>query len=701
MNSHCVGSARRRSLPRHLSLLLLCLVLILLAGGAQATGLSPGLKAAGEAGSTRLVSADVNGAPARFAANFPAISLNGRFVAFQSRTANLTAGDTNGRSDVFVYDLQSGVMELASLATTGDQADDDSTEASLSGDGRYVVFTSEASNLARRGNEPYRGPGINVFRHDRQTGATIAVSVNNQGAPADRHAWLGDISSDGNFVTFTSHSNSLVTPDRNGIKRDAFIRDVNGGTTAYVDLLPNGENPWSGGSLTSVAEGGRMVAYRSLARDLVPRDTNAAFDIFVLDRAAHTTRRVSVASNGDQNPRESHYPDISNDGHCVVFQTTGALVAHDTNGVLDIYLHDLRTGETVLVSVASNGAAGNGPSIMADVSADGRYVAFSSQATNLVPNDANANSDIFIHDRQTGQTIRASVNSAGQEGNGASTMPAISGDGRVVAFVSTARLVGGVTTSIPQVYVRNLSGAATYTIAGRITTSDGAPLAGARVAAGGRVAETGDNGRYTLTDLLAGDYTLTATKAGYRFEPASRDVSVPPDAAEQDFTAIPVATYAVRGVVTAAAGPLAGVTVSNGAGDSAVTDAQGRYELALPEGAHTLTPALAGYAFEPPSREVNVPPDLEGVDFTATSQAGSSIKGFVKYADGTPIGGATVSDGAGHTVKTNLSGRYEFTNLPAGTYTITVAKGAMTFRPASRIVTVPPDAVRQGFTGSN
>jgi len=686
-----------------LGLILICLLLFfLLAGGRHVASSAPAEDAAiAAAGATRLVSVDIHGAPSKSAAAIPAISFNGRFVAFESRATNLVPGDSNGRMDVFVYDLQLNKMELASVATNGELGNGDSYEASISGDGRYVVFTSKATNLTRRGNDSYRGPGINVFRHDRQTGETIAISVNNQGAPADRHAWLGDISSDGNFVTFSSHSNHLVEPDRNGIKRDTFIRDVPRGTTKYNDLLPNGENPWGGGSYGSVSEGGRVVAYRSIAGDIVPGDTNLTFDIFAIDRQTMVTKRVSVSSSGAQGNVMAHYPQISNDGRYVVFQTASSLAARDTNGQIDVYIHDLRTGETSLASVASNGNPANGASARPEVSGDGRYVVFSSQATNLAPSDHGSNHDIFVHDRQTGQTIHASVNNAGQGGNGASTMPVISGDGRVVAFMSTARLVSGVNTSASQIYVRQLSTEPTYTIAGRVTAEGGAALAGVRVAAGGLSTETDGDGRYTLTNVPAGNHTVTATKSGYSFTPASRNVSVPPDAAEVNFTGAPLPTYAVRGVVSTSGGPLAGVTVSDGAGHSAVTNGQGQYSLELPEGSHTLTPALAGYAFDPPSRAVSVPPEADGVDFTAVSQATYTIAGFVKLADGTPIRGAVVSDGAGHTATTTLSGRYELRGLPAGTHTITASKGAMTFRPASRVVTVPPNATGQGFTGSN
>ena len=157
------------------------------------------------------------------------------------------------------------------------------------------------------------------------------------------------------------------------------------------------------------------------------------------------TTRVSVASDGTQSNNSSYNPSISANGRYVAFESEATnLVRGDTNNFRDIFVHDRQTGQTTRVSVASDGTQANGHSYDPSISADGRYVAFASLANNLVSGDTNDQQDIFVHDRQTGQTTRVSVASDGTQASGHSFNPSISADGRYVAFVSSAsNLVGG------------------------------------------------------------------------------------------------------------------------------------------------------------------------------------------------------------------------------------------------------------------
>jgi len=202
------------------------------------------------------------------------------------------------------------------------------------------------------------------------------------------------------------------------------------------------------------------VAFYSDSDNLVPDDTNDQRDIFVHDRGTGQTTRVSVDSSGAQGNNNSEYPAISADGRFVAFMSLATnLVAGDTNGVMDVFVHDRGTGQTTRVSVASGGAQGNGTSAVPAISADGRFVAFYSYANNLVPGDTNRRSDVFIHDRGTGQTTRVSVASGEAQANDSSEYPAISADGRFVAFESYAdNLVAGDTNGVDDIFVRDRGG---------------------------------------------------------------------------------------------------------------------------------------------------------------------------------------------------------------------------------------------------
>jgi Tol biopolymer transport system component len=222
-----------------------------------------------------------------------------------------------------------------------------------------------------------------------------------------------------------------------------------GGPWHVVQLVSVASDGTQGNSHSvspSISADGRYVAFSSLASNLVPGDTNGKQDIFVHDRLTGQTTRVSVASDGTQGNGDSDFASISADGRYVAFSSLASnLVAGDTNGTWDVFVHDRLTGQTTRVSVASDGTQGNEDSIGVEISADGRYVAFTSLASNLVAGDTNGTWDVFVHDRLTGQTTRVSVASDGTEGNGHSLYGlSISADGRYVAFASVAsNLVSG------------------------------------------------------------------------------------------------------------------------------------------------------------------------------------------------------------------------------------------------------------------
>ena len=236
-------------------------------------------------------------------------------------------------------------------------------------------------------------------------------------------------------------------------------------------------------------------------------------------------------------------------------------------------------------------------------------------------------------------------------------------------------------------------------IYGMARTANGEPLVGVRITAGANHQTVTDEwGLYVLNDLPAGTYTLAAAKSGYVFNTRA-PVSLPPSVVGQDFTGTRVG-YSVSGTITLNGQPLAGVTVSDGNGHAAVTDDAGHYTLAaLPPGAYTLTPTLAGYGFSPSSRSVNVTnADVVGADFSATLLT-YAISGTITL-NGQPLAGVTVSDGNGHTAVTDDAGRYELANLLPGDYTLTPALEGYSFEPPSATVTIVNTDVTQDFSAA-
>jgi Tol biopolymer transport system component len=214
------------------------------------------------------------------------------------------------------------------------------------------------------------------------------------------------------------------------------------------------------------------------------------------------------------------------------------LVDGDTNGTWDVFVYDRQTGETTRASVASDGAQGNYESTEASISSDGSYIGFYSVATNLVVSDTNGVSDIFVHDQQTGETTRVSIASDGTQGDGNSSYSCISGDGRFVTFGSYAtNLVSGDTNGFMDVFVHERgSVGTTYTISGRIIDTDGNPIPDVIVSASPLYSGVTDiQGYYIISDVITGTYTVTPTLIAYTFAPPSLTVSVPPDSVEQNF----------------------------------------------------------------------------------------------------------------------------------------------------------------------
>ncbi len=443
------GASVHRDKPGMLGASLMCQALWLVAIGLGAA-MAPLEVRAQPAGSVQVVSTTEAGRPGNGLSNGVGSDHSGKVVGFYSDASNLVPGDTNQVRDVFVRDLDAGTIERVSVSSSGAQANGPSQSAggnvSLSGDGSVVAFDSRASNLV---------PGdtngqSDVFVRVRASGVTERVSVASDGTQANGNSFLPDISADGRFVVFQSEATNLVAGDTNG-RSDIFVHDRATGTTERLcGVQGNGAS-----SHASISDDGTLVAFSSAATNLVPGDTNGALDIFVCDRRTGTIERVSVSDAGQQGNGDSILPAISGDGRFVAFKSIATnLVSDDRNGVVDVFRFDRQERKIQRVSVSFANRDANDFSFPPAISQDGRFVVFGSAATNLIFNDANNASNVFVRDMAIGITVAVDVNERGELGNnGVPDVPfAISADGEKVAFVSFATNLGAGGAFAGQVY---------------------------------------------------------------------------------------------------------------------------------------------------------------------------------------------------------------------------------------------------------
>jgi Tol biopolymer transport system component len=324
----------------------------------------------------------------------------------------------------------------------------------LSADGRYVVFFSSGELVPGDTNAAW-----DVFVFDRLTHATERVSVDSSGNQGNSTSGLYGIalSADGRFVAFESIASNLVPGDTNG--REVFLRDRLNGTTERIALDPLGGQANEQSLRPSLSVDVRFVAFESSASNLVSGDTNGVRDVFVRDRLSGTTERVSVAAGGWEANGDSYTARISADGRYVAFESTASnLVTGDTNAREDVFVHDRQTSATELISCSSGGALGNGHSAWPCISADGRFVGFTSDASNFASGDTNNARDVFVRDRLSGTTTLVSLSLSGVPGNHPSQEIWLTADGGLAAFKSTATdlIPGSPTVYAPRIFVRDL-----------------------------------------------------------------------------------------------------------------------------------------------------------------------------------------------------------------------------------------------------
>ena len=382
------------------------------------------------------------------------ISADGRFLTFASY-APLLRGDTNGRSDIYVFDMSTRQLTMESALADGSPSNGDSFGPDISDDGRFLVFHSSGRLIPRSGQDPTQ----QIVLRDRQLDITTVLSTNEAGERGNDDSSGAAISGDGRVVAFESHATNLVPgADGNGAASDVYAVTIATRAIVRVSTTSTGRQHATGASFgPSISADGQLIAFTSSAwldeehhrsaRRTVkaqPLQPNGELrNVFVRDLARGTTRRISRTNRGDPNG-PSYLPAISQDGRWIAFVSNATdLVTGDENELSDVFLHDLHTSKTSLVSRSASGEPANGASSRPAISANGQYVAFESDASNLVCSrrcsardlDINLLFDVFVFDHSSGVITRLSKDpeSGWME---PSRSPAIDGRGNVIAFSS-------------------------------------------------------------------------------------------------------------------------------------------------------------------------------------------------------------------------------------------------------------------------
>ncbi len=343
------------------------------------------------AGVTDLVSVGISGSAGNALSLSPAVSGDGRFVVWSSNASNLISGDTNGTWDIFLRDMVAGITTRISLTGAGGQAPLRSDQPRITPDGRYVTFESDADLIASDTN------GLkDCYRLDRNTGQLALVSTSSTGTLGDSISYAAQPSDDGRYVCFFSAATNLVSGDTNG-QGDVFWKDMQTGTLLRVNVSTAGVQANNESIWPSISGDGQIVTYCSAAGNLVPGDTNGNFDLFARDIVAGTTERLNLQPNGAQADSYVQSPTaLTTDGRFVIYASLSTnLVAGDTNGFQDIFIRDRLSMTTERVSFAFNGSQTNSDNFVPHMTPDKRVITYTSTANNIVPNDTNGFRDIF------------------------------------------------------------------------------------------------------------------------------------------------------------------------------------------------------------------------------------------------------------------------------------------------------------------
>ncbi|MBA3685102.1 MAG: PD40 domain-containing protein [Planctomycetes bacterium] len=377
--------------------------------------------------------------PANGASTVRGVSQDARYVLFESRATNLAGLIFPPMPGLYLRDRIGGfTTSLAWFPPFGRPGD--GSEATISSDGRFLAFVASNDHVGH--DDEYQ-----VWAFDRLTGVQSLVSSNSFGIQGDANAAAPSLSGDGRWVAFSSQSTNLDSASASGeYDHDVFLKDRITGATTVASVTPLGVAGTGTSLAPKISRNGRRIVFNSSSTQLVAgTPASLATGVFVYDTLSGLVSRVDVAAGVHANSvavTGDHA--LSGEGRWVAFASWASnLVADDSNLTSDVFVRDLSTGTVERVSVSSGGAQGNDGSFSPSISSDGRYVAFRSYASNLVSGDSNGVQDVFVRDRLLGTTKRISRGNFGVEADGASTTPMLCGDGFAVIFDSVATNLAG------------------------------------------------------------------------------------------------------------------------------------------------------------------------------------------------------------------------------------------------------------------
>ncbi|WP_201859808.1 hypothetical protein [Microvirga soli] len=372
------------------------------------------------------VSAAVNGGQETDPSWGGQLSMGGRYIVFDS-DSNIVPNVPFTGTKIFLKDTLTGSLSLVSVTQGGVQADGDSFSSAISANGRFVVFASSANNLVADDTNT----DDDIFLKDLSTGLLTRVSTSTLGDEANEASQKTQVSADGRYVVFESGANTLVAGTALG-RAHIYRKDTWSGTTELVSVSQGGTEGRNDSKNAQLSADGRYVVFETNANNLGGTDLNGRSDIYRKDMVTGAVNLVSGAGNalGDDH---SYNPHLTPDGRYVVFESHAKDLGGGLDGTRDIFRKDLQTGEVILVSAAANGGAANASSEGARISADGRYVIFKSDASNLVAGSPAGAKNVFVKDLVTGAITVLSADSGSQRDD---YVPHISPDGRYALFTS-------------------------------------------------------------------------------------------------------------------------------------------------------------------------------------------------------------------------------------------------------------------------